>query len=61
GMIQRLVPDARIGIGHGQMDGKDLEEVMLAFINDSKTADGEAGRRISGVFFSVNEKNGKRM
>lgn len=33
GMIQRLVPDARIGIGHGQMDGKDLEEVMLAFIN----------------------------
>ena len=31
------------------------------FINDSKTADGEAGRRISGVFFSVNEKNGKRM
>ena len=33
GMIQRLVPDARISIGHGQMDGKDLEEVMLAFIN----------------------------
>ena len=33
GMIQRLVPNARIGIGHGQMDGKDLEEVMLAFIN----------------------------
>ena len=33
GMIQRLVPDARIGIGHGQMEGKDLEEVMLAFIN----------------------------
>lgn len=22
GMIQRLVPDAKIGIGHGQMDGK---------------------------------------
>ncbi|EGD34830.1 transcription-repair coupling factor [Capnocytophaga sp. oral taxon 338] len=33
GMIQRLVPDARIGIGHGQMEGKALEEVMLAFIN----------------------------
>jgi transcription-repair coupling factor (superfamily II helicase) len=33
GMIQRLVPDAKIGIGHGQMDGKKLEELMLAFIN----------------------------
>jgi hypothetical protein len=22
GMIQRLVPNARVGIGHGQMDGK---------------------------------------
>lgn len=33
GMIQRLVPDARIGVGHGQMDGKKLEELMLAFMN----------------------------
>lgn len=33
GMIQRLVPDARIGVGHGQMDGKKLEEMMLAFVN----------------------------
>ena len=33
GMIQRLVPDAKIGIGHGQLDGKKLEELMLAFIN----------------------------
>lgn len=33
GMIQRLIPDAKIGIGHGQMEGKELEEVMLAFIN----------------------------
>jgi transcription-repair coupling factor (superfamily II helicase) len=32
GMIQRLVPDAKVGIGHGQMDGKKLEELMLAFI-----------------------------
>ncbi len=32
GMIQRLVPDARIGVGHGQMDGKKLEELMLAFM-----------------------------
>ncbi|WP_405378953.1 transcription-repair coupling factor [Nonlabens sp. Asnod3-A02] len=33
GMIQRSVPEAKIGIGHGQMDGKKLEELMLAFIN----------------------------
>lgn len=33
GMIQRLVPDARIVIGHGQMDGKKLEELMLGFMN----------------------------
>ncbi|MFO0356240.1 MAG: transcription-repair coupling factor [Sphingobacteriaceae bacterium] len=32
GTIQRLVPDARIAIGHGQLDGDKLEEVMLAFI-----------------------------
>ncbi|MGV8946755.1 MAG: transcription-repair coupling factor [Lutibacter sp.] len=34
GMLQRLVPDAKIGIGHGQMDGKKLESLMLAFINN---------------------------
>lgn len=33
GMIQRLVPDAKIGVGHGQMDGKKMEELMLGFIN----------------------------
>src|SRR5690606_12796920 len=33
GLSQRLVPDAKIGIGHGQMDGKKLEELMLAFMN----------------------------
>jgi transcription-repair coupling factor (superfamily II helicase) len=32
GMIQRLVPNAKVGIGHGQMDGKKLEEVMLSFM-----------------------------
>ena len=32
GIIQRLVPDARIAIGHGQMDGDKLEDVMLGFI-----------------------------
>ncbi len=33
GMLQRLVPDARVGIGHGQMEGKKLERIMLDFIN----------------------------
>ena len=33
GMIQRLVPDARVGIGHGQMEGSKLEDLMLAFMN----------------------------
>ena len=33
GMIQRLVPDAKIGIGHGQMDGKKLEQLMLSFMD----------------------------
>jgi len=32
GLIQRLVPDARIAIGHGQMDGDKLEDVMLGFM-----------------------------
>lgn len=32
GMITRLVPDARVCIGHGQMDGKQLEDVMAQFI-----------------------------
>jgi transcription-repair coupling factor (superfamily II helicase) len=34
GMLQRLLPDAKIGIGHGQMDGKKLEHLMLAFMNN---------------------------
>lgn len=33
GMIQRLCPGIRVGIGHGQMDGKKLEAVMMDFIN----------------------------
>ena len=32
GMVQRLVPDARIRVGHGQMDGKVLEENLLDFM-----------------------------
>ncbi len=33
GMIKRLVPDAKVGIGHGQMEGKRLETLMLAYMN----------------------------
>ncbi|WP_298340463.1 transcription-repair coupling factor [uncultured Algibacter sp.] len=33
GMLQRLVPDAKIGIGHGQMEGKKLEALMLQFMD----------------------------
>ena len=34
GMLQRLVPHAKIAIGHGQMDGKKLEQLMMAFMNN---------------------------
>jgi len=34
GLIQRLIPDAKVGIGHGQMDGKKLEDLMLKFMNN---------------------------
>jgi len=33
GMVQRLVPDAKIGIGHGRLEGKKLEQLMLGFMN----------------------------
>ena len=32
GMIQRLVPHAKVGIGHGQMEGKKLEDLLLSFM-----------------------------
>ena len=32
-IIFRLVPDARIGIAHGQMEGAKLEKVMMRFID----------------------------
>lgn len=32
GTIQRLVPNAKIAIGHGQMEGEKLEEIMLGFV-----------------------------
>lgn len=33
GMIGRLCPDVRIAVGHGQMDGNKLEQVMTDFID----------------------------
>jgi transcription-repair coupling factor (superfamily II helicase) len=33
GMLQRLCPGVRVAIGHGQMDGKQLEKIMFDFIN----------------------------
>ena len=32
GILQRLVPNAKIKVGHGQMEGKILEERMIGFI-----------------------------
>ena len=32
-MIERHVPDARVCVGHGRMEPKDLEKVLLAFFN----------------------------
>jgi transcription-repair coupling factor (superfamily II helicase) len=34
GLLQRLIPNANIGVGHGQMDGKKLESLMLGFMNN---------------------------
>lgn len=33
GMLQRLCPGIRVAIGHGQMEGKELEKIMMGFIN----------------------------
>ena len=32
-MIQRLVPDAKVAVGHGRMTGKELENIILGFLN----------------------------
>ena len=32
-MIQRLCPDVKVGVGHGQMEGAKLERLMLDFID----------------------------
>ncbi|MGZ3863418.1 MAG: transcription-repair coupling factor [Bacteroidia bacterium] len=32
GIIQRLLPEAKVGVGHGQMEGDKLEKIMLDFV-----------------------------
>jgi len=32
GLIQRLVPDAKVAVGHGRLDGRKLEQLMLDFM-----------------------------
>lgn len=32
-LVKREVPDARIAVGHGQMDPKELEKIILDFVN----------------------------
>lgn len=34
GLIQRLIPEAKIGIAHGRIEGRKLEKLMLAFMNN---------------------------
>ena len=34
GLLQRLIPSANIKVGHGQMEGKKLEQLMLEFMNN---------------------------
>ncbi|CAI8299736.1 MAG: Transcription-repair-coupling factor [Flavobacterium sp. SCGC AAA160-P02] len=34
GLLQRLVPSASMKVGHGQMEGKKLENLMLSFMNN---------------------------
>ena len=32
GLVQRLVPDARVAMAHGRMDGKEAEETLMQFL-----------------------------
>ncbi len=54
GMVQRLCPDARVGVAHGQMKGDELEDVMSNFIEGAfdvlvSTAIVESGIDISNA------------
>jgi transcription-repair coupling factor (superfamily II helicase) len=61
GMIPQIVPNAS-GIGHGQMEGKKLEELMLAFMNGEfdvlvATTIIESGRCLNANIFINNANN----
>ena len=32
GLVQRMVPDARVAMAHGRMDGKEAEETLMSFL-----------------------------
>ena len=32
-LVQRLVPEAKLAVAHGQMAGKDLERIMISFVS----------------------------
>ena len=32
GLVQRLAPDARVAMAHGQMDGKQVEDILMQFL-----------------------------
>ncbi|MDR3629679.1 MAG: transcription-repair coupling factor [Desulfocapsaceae bacterium] len=32
-IVQKLVPAARVGVAHGQMEGKELEAIMVSFVD----------------------------
>jgi len=32
--VQKLVPQARVAVAHGQMAGRELEDIMVAFVNN---------------------------
>lgn len=32
-LVKRIVPEARVGVGHGQMAEKELEDAMMRFVN----------------------------
>ena len=37
-LVHRLVPDAKVGVGHGQMEDDELEKVMVDFVAIDKKA-----------------------
>jgi transcription-repair coupling factor (superfamily II helicase) len=54
GIIQRLLPEAKVAVGHGQMDGEKLEKIMLDFVEGAtdilvSTTIVESGLDISNV------------